>query len=309
MHITRSWAVYNEIEEYAADWLENLIVAGIIAPGIVDRRSIVDIRPDDYRGFRQAHFFAGIGVWSYALRRAGVSDDTALWTGSCPCQPFSAAGAGGGVDDERHLWPHWFHLIGAARPPRIYGEQVASKDGLGWLDLVSSDLEGAGYSIWTVDTCSAGSGAPHIRQRLRFCADDLGFAAIPMVNADRARGTSWVSESSQRQEWDAKVHDDGGDRLLRSGERRPVFNRLGSSIDWVADDFNEQRPRRQSGIGNVDETGRWFEGSTEASGLYGIGGLADNQCCASSRVDRVLGEDSAQERHKGAEPSHRCLHD
>ena len=86
------------------------------------------------------------------------------------------------MDDERHLWPHWFHLIGAARPPRIYGEQVASKDGLGWLDLVSSDLEGAGYSIWAVDTCSAGSGAPHIRQRLRFCADDLGYAASGLGN-------------------------------------------------------------------------------------------------------------------------------
>ena len=182
----KPWAVYNEIEEYAADWLENLIAAGHIAPGIVDRRSIVDVRPDDYRGFRQAHFFAGVAVWSYALRRAGVSDDTALWTGSCPCQPFSAAGAGGGLDDERHLWPHWFHLIRAARPPRIYGEQVASKDGLGWLDLVSSDLEGSDYSIWTVDTCSAGSGAPHIRQRLRFCADDLGYSAGHMVNTESA---------------------------------------------------------------------------------------------------------------------------
>ena len=42
----KPWAVYNEIEEYAADWLENLIAAGHIAPGIVDRRSIVDVRPD-----------------------------------------------------------------------------------------------------------------------------------------------------------------------------------------------------------------------------------------------------------------------
>ena len=294
MHITRSWAVYNEIEEYAADWLENLIAAGIIAPGIVDRRSIVDIRPDDYRGFRQAHFFAGIGVWSYALRRAGVSDDTALWTGSCPCQPFSAAGAGGGVDDERHLWPHWFHLIGAARPPRIYGEQVASKDGLGWLDLVSSDLEGAGYSIWTVDTCSAGSGAPHIRQRLRFCADDLGFAASPLGHTPMwgEPRRAWECGSAQRDQGALGGHgsagglDDGlgsGLEGFGDGHRTPFGQREGSlrpvatagGIDWVADDFNEQRPRRQSGIGNVDETGRWFKGSTEASGLYGIGELAN----------------------------------
>lgn len=200
----KPWAYYNEIDDYAADWIENLIALGAVAPGIVDRRSIVDVRPDDLRGFRQAHFFAGVAVWSYALRRAGVSDDTALWTGSCPCQPFSAAGAGGGLDDERHLWPHWFHLILGARPPRIYGEQVASKDGLGWLDLVSADLEGSGYSIWTVDTCSAGSGAPHIRQRLQFCADDLGSSAGDMgdtelLNSAHRSEEKWMEAKNRGQ--------------------------------------------------------------------------------------------------------------
>ena len=119
---------YNEIDKYAVQWLRNLIEAGHIAYGIVDDRSIVDVTPSDLAGFRQCHFFAGIGVWSYALRRAGVPDDADLWTGSCPCQPFSAAGAGAGMDDERHLWPHFHHLIRACRPPRVLGEQVASKD-------------------------------------------------------------------------------------------------------------------------------------------------------------------------------------
>ena len=199
MYVGRTnWAYYNEFEDYPAEWIENLIRLGVIAPGVVDRRSIEDVRPDDLRGFRQCHFFAGIGVWSYALRRAGVSDDAALWTGSCPCQPFSAAGKGDGVDDERHLWPHWFHLIEAVRPPRIYGEQVASKDGLGWLDLVQADLEGSDYSIWAVDTCSAGSGAPHIRQRLRFCADDLRSSSSGIQHSQGdGRKQRW-SESSGR---------------------------------------------------------------------------------------------------------------
>ena len=302
MIILKPWAVYNEIEEYAADWLENLIALGVIAAGIVDRRSIVDIRPDDYRGFRQAHFFAGIGVWSYSLRRAGVSDDTALWTGSCPCQPFSAAGAGGGVDDERHLWPHWFHLIRERRPDRVYGEQVASKDGLGWLDLVWSDLEDEDYAIGPFDTCSAGSGAPHIRQRLRFCADDLRSATGGMAQSNGSHGERSASQGrflrgtqsgeradshSGRRNYD--VSDRLDDRFRaglegqrdghcpetgqREGSLRPVATAGG--FEWLADDFNEQRPRRQSGIGNVDETGRWFEGSTEASGLYGIGELAN----------------------------------
>ena len=75
-------AYYNEIDDYAADWLDNLIAGGHIAPGVVDRRSIEDVQPDDLRGFTQCHFFAGIGVWSYALRLAGWPDGRPVWTGS-----------------------------------------------------------------------------------------------------------------------------------------------------------------------------------------------------------------------------------
>ncbi|WP_367298689.1 DNA cytosine methyltransferase [Hafnia alvei] len=163
-------AYYNEIDPYAAQWLRNLIAAGHIAAGDVDERSIEDVTPDDLRNYTQCHFFAGIAVWSYALRRAGWSDDKPVWTGSCPCQPFSAAGQGGGFDDERHLWPHFHYLIEQCRPPVVFGEQVASKDGLGWFDLVQADLEGANYAATAVDICAAGVGAPHIRQRLFWVA-------------------------------------------------------------------------------------------------------------------------------------------
>jgi DNA (cytosine-5)-methyltransferase 1 len=169
-------AYYNEIDPYAAQWLRNLIAAGHIAPGDVDERSIADVRPDDLRRYTQCHFFAGIGVWSYALRRAGWVDERPVWTGSCPCQPFSAAGKGGGFDDERHLWPHFHWLISQCRPGVVLGEQVASKDGLAWLDLVQADLEGTGYASGAVDLCAAGVGAPHIRQRLWWVAERVADA-------------------------------------------------------------------------------------------------------------------------------------
>jgi DNA (cytosine-5)-methyltransferase 1 len=82
-------AYYNEIDPFAAQWLRNLIAAGHIAPGDVDERSIEDVHPSDLKPYAQCHFFAGVGVWSYALRRAGWPDDRPVWTGSCPCQPFS----------------------------------------------------------------------------------------------------------------------------------------------------------------------------------------------------------------------------
>jgi DNA (cytosine-5)-methyltransferase 1 len=166
-------AYYNEFDPYAAQWLRNLIAAGHIAPGDVDERSIVDVRPDDLRGYTQVHFFAGIGGWSLALRLAGWPDDRPVWTGSCPCQPFSAAGKRGGFDDERHLWPVFRNLIRECRPPVVMGEQVASKDGLAWLDAVHADLQAAGYAAGAVDWCAAGVGAPHIRQRLWWVGERL----------------------------------------------------------------------------------------------------------------------------------------
>ena len=167
----RARAYYNEIDPAAAQWLRNLIDAGHIARGDVDTRSIEDVTPNDLRGYTQCHFFAGIGGWSLALRLAGWPDDRRVWTGSCPCQPFSAAGRGDGFADQRHLWPAWFHLIKECRPNAVFGEQVAAAAGFGWLDLVSSDMEGPGYRVGSAVLGAHSVGAPHIRQRLWFVAD------------------------------------------------------------------------------------------------------------------------------------------
>lgn len=164
-------AYYNEIEPYAAQWLRNLIAKGLIADGEVDTRSIVDVAPDDLRAFTQCHFFAGIGGWSHAFRLAGWPDDRAVWTGSCPCQPFSSAGQQKGQEDARHLWPVFFDLIAAVRPPVVMGEQVAAAVGKSWLDGVCADLEGIGYATRAAVVPACAVNAPHRRDRLWFVAD------------------------------------------------------------------------------------------------------------------------------------------
>ena len=159
-------AYYNEFDPFAASWLRELIKDGLIAPGEVDERSIKDVAGSDLRGFTQVHFFAGIGGWSYALRLAGWPDDRPVWTGSCPCQPFSAAGKRQGTSDDRHLWPEMRRLVSECSPATVFGEQVAAKDGRLWLAGVRADLEALGYAVGAADLCAAGVGAPHIRQRL-----------------------------------------------------------------------------------------------------------------------------------------------
>lgn len=159
-------AYYNEIEPTAAATLRELIKAGEIADGEVDTRSIEDVTPNDVKGYTQCHWFAGIGGWSRALRLAGWPDSEFAWTGSCPCQPFSSAGKGAGVNDERHLWPAWMHLIRQCRPSVVFGEQVASAIRLGWLDLVFDDLENSGYACGAAIIPAASVGAPHLRERV-----------------------------------------------------------------------------------------------------------------------------------------------
>lgn len=240
-------AYYNEIDEYAAQWLRNLIAAGHIAPGDVDTRSITEAHPDDIKNYTQCHFFAGIGVWSHALRRAGWADARPVWTGSCPCQPFSTAGKGAGFDDERHLWPVFGDLIRERRPATVFGEQVASKDAEPWLDLVQADLEAMGYAFGAVPFPSAGIGAPHIRDRLYWVADANGGSSGQGRTHVRGRPT-------------------GGDAKPRAGlGSSRVLGRMG--------DAHDQGLERHTGNGGAARR-RGSSRSIAEAGVFG--GLADS---------------------------------
>jgi len=233
-------AYYNEIDPYAAEWLRNLIKAGHIADGVVDDRSISDVRPEELFEFTQCHFFAGIGIWSRALRGAGWADDRPVWTGSCPCQPFSGAGKRAGTSDERHLWPHWNHLIQECRPATIFGEQVASKDGLGWLDLVQTDMEAKDYAFGAFDLSASGFGAPHIRQRLWFVADtdNAGSQGRIPRGPDQERedqhGHLGRNGSTDGGLGNTDLHDGGhGDSTLTSDGQARVEHGSASATDGV----------------------------------------------------------------------------
>lgn len=216
---------YNENNPYAAQWLRNLIDAGVIGKGKIDERSIRDVRGGDLKGFKQCHFFAGIGGWSYALRLAGWPDDREVWTGSCPCQPFSVAGKQKETDDERHLWPEFRRLINSNQKPTvILGEQVASKAGRKWLSGVRSDLEIMGYGFGAADLCAAGVGSPNIRQRLWW----MGLAV-----GQRLQRLTGPIDGGSEPGWD---HQEQSGSITTPG-----------SVDGVADTGEQQRDRRRAG--------------------------------------------------------------
>lgn len=162
---------YNEWNPYAADWLRNLIDAGLIPLGYVDERSISDVQSEDLDGYTQCHFFCGIGGWCEALRLAAWPDDVPVWTGSCPCQPFSGAGKRKGITDERHLWPEFYRLIRECRPATVFGEQVESPAGWAWLGALRADMEASSYAVGGGVLPAACVGSPQRRHRIYWVAN------------------------------------------------------------------------------------------------------------------------------------------
>lgn len=233
-------AYYNEFDPFAAAWLRELIKDGLIADGEVDERSIKDVAGADLAGFTQCHFFAGIGGWSYALRLAGWSDDRSVWTGSCPCQPFSAAGARKGEADERHLWPEFRRLIAECDPAIIFGEQVASPAGRGWFSRVRTDLEDMERAVAAADLCSAGVRAPHIRQRLCWVAYANGRIA---GDGELQPGRQHGQQPQDRCPGCGLVHAQDADRRgeqQAEGTRRRRCGFAGTgSLGWWGGDFIE----------------------------------------------------------------------
>jgi len=313
-------AYYNEHDPFAAAWLRELIADGQIAPGDVDERSIADVTPADLVGYSQCHFFAGIGGWSLALRIAGWPDDQPVWTGSCPCQPFSAAGKGGGMADDRHLWPVWFRLIRECRPGVVFGEQVEAAIRHGWLDLVCDDLESEGYAVGAVGLPAASVGAPHIRQRLWFVADaggtrtgrDAGgaFGAQTLGSCEGSANGMQFSDPSRAGGATVGVADRD---TTRCGSRRAGKASDGGNAPWeqssrlcdalsVAD--AEHAQRRPFSINREDERNWHDAGREETYGQFGtrreVHTVADANT-PGQRIQRSCGlpkdDDTSQRNH------------
>jgi DNA (cytosine-5)-methyltransferase 1 len=279
-------AYYNEFDPKAAAWLRELIKRGLIADGVVDERSILDVVADDLLGFTQCHFFAGIGGWSYALRLAGWQDDWPVWTGSPPCQPFSAAGQQKGQADDRHLAPHFAALVAAGRPPILFGEQVASSAVFGkvakragggageppewaWIDDLSDRLEAAHYAVGAADIPAAGVGAPHIRQRTFFGAIRLAYTG---GEGSQGRGGADRSEIGQDRHPAARSAA-GGMADADEGERGRVADGEGRQHDGEAggrQQGNREPERGGSGVGMADSgrPGADHGGWTDADWLF-----------------------------------------
>jgi DNA (cytosine-5)-methyltransferase 1 len=285
----RAW--YNEIDPHAAQWLRNLIEAGEIPEGVVDERSIVDLRADELDGFDECHFFAGIGVWARAVRDAenalGHRLERPLFTGSCPCQPLSVAGRGLGHVDERHLWPAFHNLIAQRGPATIVGEQVASKDGREWMAAVRADLEASGYAVGTAILPACGVGAPHLRYRLFWMADAEGGGRSYRLEGNgpprqhvgdgvRPSGGYGSGDNTARNE-EVQAGDSGATWAGQALDRPRPPDSFWNAADWLYCRDGKWRPVEPGTFPLVDGSafklgsGGPYEGQSRAGMLRGYG--------------------------------------
>lgn len=316
---------YNEYDKKTAMWLRELIKSGLIPDGIVDDRSIVEVNPDELRGYTQCHFFAGIGGWSVALQLAGWPADRPVWTGSCPCQPFSSAGKGLGDKDERHLWPVFFDLIRECRPDTVFGEQVASAIGHGWLDGISADLESENYACGATVLGAHSVGAPHIRQRLYWVADSQsgglgidGSASREAGHTDQCSETVGLAHTcgNGRDQGGQCQPTEGGDGAFRDGIYRGLADTDGEQCDERLQPFSGGSPKRvggdcgDSGLGNSNDEGSQKHGGSDELHLRVTNGQDTNGLSVNSGLHSWGGAvwlpfgDGKQRR---VEPSISCM--
>lgn len=259
-----SFTYYNDSDPKKCEWVRELIKRGLVTDGEVDERSIQLIHPDDLRGFRRCHFFCGIAIWDYALNLARWGDRQ-VWTGSCPCQPFSAAGKGAAFDDERHLWPEFFRLIKARRPDVVFGEQVSSIDGLAWFDVVRGDLDNSDYTYGVLDTFAGGVGAPHRRKRLYWCASNDRMADASIVGQlgrrtgetrgwsgepEQLRDAGGLADNTEARRTGARQHDGGLPPLPARSQQHGTDGRM--------EDADSVQPEQSAG--------KWAGASGQGSG-------------------------------------------
>lgn len=143
-----------------------------------------------------------------------------LICGGFPCQPYSASGKRGGIEDDRYLWPEMLRVTDESKASWFIGENVVGlvSMGVGYgdaevesrrlirtldedfyevvftqaqrmlLDRICEDLERIGFEVQPIIVPACGVNAPHIRGRIWIIAYSSRNWSGKRLDRDSAQG-------------------------------------------------------------------------------------------------------------------------
>lgn len=138
--------------------------------------------------------------------------------GGYPCQPFSVAGRRRGVEDERHLWPHFARIIRECEPAWCFFENVSNHLRMG-LQEVAEDLRAMGYRVAATLVTAEEVGAPHRRERLFILAH---------TNREPMWKLAEWCEQLEAERWHTELDDHCGEALAN-------HNGHGLRVEWFGE--------------------------------------------------------------------------
>lgn len=176
-------------------------------------------------------------IWSDVVTFDGKPWNRAvdIITAGYPCQPFSVAGQGRGIEDDRHIWPHIARIIGEVGPAYVFIENVPNHINTGF-NVVAGDLEAMGFQVAAGLYTARTLGASHTRERfyvLAYSGQSIG--RRDQVSLDR--GTGRDSGRFALGEMEAADQLDGRNTFVvqsgTSGLSQPEWNRVaGQAERW-----------------------------------------------------------------------------
>jgi DNA (cytosine-5)-methyltransferase 1 len=197
------------------------------------------------------------------------ANETTIFTGGVPCQPWSQAGKRLGKEDDRDLWEETIKLIGTLKPEWAVLENVSGL--VNWnggmvFNEVQADLEAEGYEVIPFLLPAAGVNAPHKRERVWFVARRL----TPDTNL---HGHELRGPGEDRQS-EGKGFGEGDKR-----ERLRSHNRGTGEQGIVADTASEGREEREQPTRrkNEEENGTGMDDRPERHGSIGLTPDSRNQ--------------------------------
>jgi len=219
-----------------------------------------------------------------------------ILSGGFPCQPFSNAGLGRGVEDPRHLFPFILEGIKQCLPRFVFLENVEgilskyTAEGEPVLQYVLRSLEEAGYrTTWGIFSASE-VGAPHQRKRVFIMGDaeHNGFSAVKEL-----RGNETASDERRKEESQAAWESAGTSRSfdvpgVQGGSVGSKSERLASGdprgIRWPSRPEEPQYPWEEPRVAGEaqPELGRAVDGPP--GGVDSVTGRVD---AVTNRVDRL----------------------